>query len=191
MDVFKNSFFPYVIDEWNKLKPEIRNVGSYLKFRKLILNLDNGHPISNPIIYLIQQVLNISPACDLNEVISMNTDCVNPLCSCSLKPESNSHFFLCCHHYTILRADLMNGLKKIDENILRLSENSLVRLLLFGDQKYNLIDNCHILNASINFVLRSERFKGSIMQYLSALFLLLFSLLQYYLPLLFSQIYSK
>ena len=57
----------------------------------------------------------------------------------------------------------MNGLKKIDENILRLSENSLVRLLLFGDQKYNLIDNCHILNATINFVLRSERFKGSIM----------------------------
>ena len=53
-DVFKNSFFHYVIDEWNKLKPEIRNVGSYLKFRKLILNLDNGHPISNPIIYLIQ-----------------------------------------------------------------------------------------------------------------------------------------
>ena len=49
MDVFKNSFFPYVIDEWNKLKPEIRNFGSYLKFRKLILNLDNGCPISNPI----------------------------------------------------------------------------------------------------------------------------------------------
>ena len=47
-DVFKNSFFPYVIGEWNKLKPEIRNVQSYLKFRKLILNLDNGCPISSP-----------------------------------------------------------------------------------------------------------------------------------------------
>ena len=61
----------------------------------------------------------------------------------------NSHFFLRCHHYTILRADLMNGLKKIDENILRLSENSLVKLLLFGDPKYNLIGDCYILNASI------------------------------------------
>ena len=38
--------------------------------------------------------------------------CINPLCSCSLGPESKSHFFLCCHHYTILRANLMNGLKK-------------------------------------------------------------------------------
>ena len=56
----------------------------------------------------------------------------------------------------------MNSLKKIDENILRLSENSFVKLLPFGDQKRNLIDKFHILNASINFVLRSERFKGSI-----------------------------
>ena len=57
----------------------------------------------------------------------------------------------------------MNGLKKLDKNILRLSENSLVKLLLLGDLKYNHIENCHILNASINFVLRSERFKGSTM----------------------------
>ena len=57
----------------------------------------------------------------------------------------------------------MNGLKKIDENVLRLFEHSLVKLLIFGDPKYNLTDNCHTLNALINFVLISERFKGSIM----------------------------
>ena len=57
----------------------------------------------------------------------------------------------------------MNDLKIIDETILRLFENSLVQLLLFGDPKYNLIHNCVILNASINFILKSERFKGSIM----------------------------
>ena len=56
----------------------------------------------------------------------------------------------------------MNDLKIIDENILRLSENSLVQLLLFGDPKYSYIDNCQILNTSINFILKSERFKGSI-----------------------------
>ena len=48
-------FFPDVIDESNKLKPEIRNVGSYLKFRKLVLNLDNGSLSPIPFtIYLIQ-----------------------------------------------------------------------------------------------------------------------------------------
>ena len=57
----------------------------------------------------------------------------------------------------------MNDLKIIDENILRLSETSLVQLLLFDDLKYNLIDNCQILNVSINFTLKSERFEDSIM----------------------------
>ena len=55
----------------------------------------------------------------------------------------------------------MNGLKKIEENIF--SENSLVKILLFGDPKKTLIGNCHVLNASINFILRSEKFKSSIM----------------------------
>ena len=88
-------------------------------------------------------------------------DCINPLYICSLEPESNFHFFLCCHHYTILHTDLMNDFKVIDENILRLSESSIVQFLLFSDSKYNLFDNCHILNTSINFVLRSARFKDS------------------------------
>ena len=57
----------------------------------------------------------------------------------------------------------MNDLKIIDENILRLSETSLVQLLLFDDLKYNLTDNCQILNVSINFTLKSERFEDSIM----------------------------
>ena len=36
-DVFTNSFFPYVIDEWNKFKLEISNVESYLKVGNLSL----------------------------------------------------------------------------------------------------------------------------------------------------------
>ena len=64
--------------------------------------------------------------------------------------------------FNSLRVDLMNNLKMIDDNILRLSEDCLVHLILFGDPKYNLVDNCRILNASISFILRSERFKGSL-----------------------------
>ena len=48
----------------------------------------------------------------------------------------------------------MNNLKITDENTQRLSENSLARLLLFEDPKYNLIDNCQIINAPINFILK-------------------------------------
>ena len=162
-------FFPFVLDEWNKLKPEIRNVVSFLKFRKLILHSDNGHPLCNPIFnifspiglkYLTRLRLGLS---HLNEhkFNHLFQGCINPLCTCSFEPESNSHFFLRGHHYTSLRANLMNELRIIDDNILRLSENHLFQLLLFGDPKYSFIDNCHILNASIYFILSSERFKGS------------------------------
>ena len=66
------------------------------------------------------------------------------LYSCSLEPEFNSHFFfLCCHHYTILRADLMNDLKIIDENLLRLSEKSLLQELTL------VIQNTTVLTAII------------------------------------------
>ena len=97
-DVFKNSFFPYVIDEWNKLEPEIRNVGSYLKFRKLIRNLDNGCPISNPIYNIFNPVGLKYLTCLPLELSQLNEhkfnhnfrDFINPLCSCNLEPESNS-----------------------------------------------------------------------------------------------------
>ena len=37
-EYFKNSFFPCVIGEWNKLNPAVRRSGSYNIFRKSILN---------------------------------------------------------------------------------------------------------------------------------------------------------
>ena len=169
-DIFKIFFFPSVIDEWNKLKPEIRTIDSFLKFRKLILNLDNGRPMFNPI-YNIFNPIDLKCLTRLRLKLSHLREhkfkhnfqnCIKPQCTCSLKPESISHTFLYCHNYFTLRAELMNNLKIIDENIPRLPENSFVQLLLFGNREYNLFHNCRILNASINFILKSERFKGSI-----------------------------
>ena len=165
-DIFKNSFIPSFIDAWNKLKPEIRTVDWFLKFRKLILwimvilcsipfiNIFNLIGLK----YLTHLCLELS---HLNEHKFKHNfqNCINPLCTCSLEPESNSDFFLCCQRIV----ELMNDLKIIYENILRLSENSLVQLLLLKYPEYNLIDNCQILNASMNFILQSERFKDSIM----------------------------
>ena len=35
--IFKNSFLPYMIHEWNLLDPEIRRIDSYVGFRKKYL----------------------------------------------------------------------------------------------------------------------------------------------------------
>ena len=37
-EIFKNSFLPYMINEWNKLDPEIRRIDSYVGFRKKLLS---------------------------------------------------------------------------------------------------------------------------------------------------------
>ena len=144
----KTLFFLSVIDEWNRLKTEIRNVESFSKFRKLLLNSDNGRPSPRPI-YNIFNPLGVKYLTlfrlDLSHLnghrFNHNChDCINPLSSCGNDTESNSHFFLHCRHFTSLRAELMNNLKMIDENILRLSEDCLVHLILFGDPKYNVVD---------------------------------------------------
>ena len=78
-----------IIDECNKFKPEIRNVGSYLKFMKRMLNLDSGCPISNPIYIIFNPVGLKYLTCLQLELSHLNEhkfnhnfqDCINPLCS--------------------------------------------------------------------------------------------------------------
>ena len=36
-EIFKNSFLPYTINEWNKLDPDISRIDSYVRFPKKLL----------------------------------------------------------------------------------------------------------------------------------------------------------
>ena len=60
----------------------------------------------------------------------------------------------------------MKGLKEIHQNILNLSHNLLVQVLLYGDVKYSLIDNGRLLNALIEYVFDAEIFKGPLYDFL-------------------------
>ena len=46
-DLFKYSFFPYVIVEWNKLNINLRDPESFFIFRNSLLKI--GRPIPNPV----------------------------------------------------------------------------------------------------------------------------------------------
>ena len=89
-------------------------------------------------------------------------ECVNPLCSCCLQVESVSHFFLHCHYFTDIRKTLFNELQSVDENILNQSDNEMVELLLYGSNKFKFQQNYSILKSSIKFIIKSERFSGSL-----------------------------
>ena len=164
-DAFKFSFFPWTITEWNKIDIKIRN-SPYSVFRNYLLNEIRPKPsplynIHNPsgIKLLTRLRLGLS---HLNEHKFNHNfdDCVNPFCTCSLEPESTSHFFLHCHHYNTIRSILFKDLNSVDKNLFKLSDNELTLILLYGSTKYSLMNNRILLNSSIKYIENSKRFSG-------------------------------
>ena len=88
--------------------------------------------------------------------------CINPLCSCSLEVESIKHFFLHCHHYTNIHKTFLNTVEMINESILNVNDDDLIKILLFGNCKFSLERNLSIIKASINYIKNSKRFDKSL-----------------------------
>ena len=162
-DSFNNSFFPWNICEWNKLDLGIQK-STYSVFRQYLFKVIRPQPYATfnvcnfaGLRLLTRLRLGLS---HLNEHrFNQNfQNCINPLCTCSLEVESTSHFFLHCLHYNDIRETLLNELKSVDENILKLSENKLINLLLYGDSKFDSNKNTRLLNATIKYVIDLGRF---------------------------------
>ena len=68
-------------------------------------------------------------------------DCSNPLCSCSLKVKSVSHFFLHCHYYSNICSALLNELQSIDINLINREDDIVAEALLYGSTKFDTNQN--------------------------------------------------
>ena len=66
--------------------------------------------------------------------------------------ESTAHFFLHCHHYHSIKAKLLNSLEVIDTNLLNLSEEQLIKVLLYYFSQLDRNQNTNVLNSSINYI---------------------------------------
>ena len=156
---FKNSFFPCVIGEWNKLlNPEIRRSGSYNIFRKSILNFIRP---SASKVYNINDTIGIKLITRLRLGFSHLRehkfkhnfqDTLNPLYSCSIELESTSHYFLRCHIFDALRATLMNDLRNVDSDLSTLRAENLANVLLQSNQIYDDKTNQIILMLAIRYI---------------------------------------
>ena len=155
--------------EWKKLDVTLRKSESLPYFRNALLKI--GRPTAKPICnthnpiglkLLTRLRLGLS---HLNEHKFKHNfqDCINPLCTCSLEIESFSYFFLHCHYFTNIRSTLFSELQSVDANIAKFSDNEIVDLLLYGSPKFDTDQNHKILSSCISFILKSERFDGSIL----------------------------
>ena len=167
-DTFQNSFFPNVINEWNKLDEKIKGATSFSLFTASLLKIgrpyaNSTYTIHNPDGKSLLRRLRLGLS-HLNEHKFRHNfaDCVNPLCSCSIEPETTLHFFLHCHNFLNIRRKLFDKIKLLDETLLQLKDQSLLTVLLFGSKIYNEQVNVQILNASIDYIIDSDRFTGSL-----------------------------
>lgn len=164
---FANSFFPYSINEWNKLDVAIRELDSLPLFKKSILEFIRPKP--SPI-YNIMDSLGLKLLTRLR--VSMShlkdhkhrhnfADTLVPLCNCGLlESETTSHFLLRCSFYGNQRKLLLDNIIEIIGDISNFSDENLVRVLLYGQENTNMVENVSILNNTIVFLKSSGRFEG-------------------------------
>ena len=100
------------------------------------------------------------------DLIIIFISCISPLCSCSLAIESTIHFLLHCHHFSNIRSTLLNSINEVLGSTTKISDLrdcALVKILLFGDQNYTQVENACIINATIKYLVDSERFNGPLL----------------------------
>ena len=89
-------------------------------------------------------------------------NCLNPLCSCGLSIESTSHFLLHCAIFHDKRHTLLSTLNNIDSKTLESNGSYLTQTLLFGSISFDSETNTLVLNATIDYILSTERFEESL-----------------------------
>ena len=155
--------------EWNQLHVKLRKSESLPFFRNALLTV--GWPTAKPV-YNIHNPIGLKLLTKLRLGLShLNEhkfkhdfqDCINPLCTCSSEIESLSHFFLRCHYFTSIRSTLFSELQSIDANIVKFADNEIADLLLHGSPKFDTDQNHEIVSSCISFILKCERFDGSIL----------------------------
>ena len=77
-----------------------------------------------------------------------------------LEVESTTHFFLHCYFVDTFRQTLFDTVESIIQDTSNLSDNILVNLLMYGRPNYSFDENKKKLNASIRYILDTNRFSG-------------------------------
>ena len=86
-------------------------------------------------------------------------NCLDPLCSCRLSIESSSYFLFHCPIFHDKRHNLLSTLNKINSKLLESNDFYLTKTILFGSTSFDSETNMLVLNASIDYILSTERFK--------------------------------
>ena len=165
---FKNSFFPSTVIEWNKVDPNLRSAASLNVSKKNLLkfvrpsssSVFNCHNYKG-IKCFTRLCLGLSHLREHKFTHSFQ-DILNPFCSCCLDVETNTHFFLYCLLFSNSRCTLLSTVNDIDSSLTNTIDTILTRILLFGKDSLDTLANTLILNATLNYIISTNRFEVSL-----------------------------
>ena len=152
---FKNTFFPYCINEWNNVTVGIRNSKSVSAFKKSI-KCEKKDPLGVKLLTRLK--LQFS---HLNEHKFRHgfEDTINTMCAYRSEFETTEQFLLRCHLYSPQRLELFENLEKVDASFLNLNVKDKVNFLLYGSQSaISKSSNHEILKFEINYIKETGRF---------------------------------
>ena len=162
------TFLPTTIKEWNNLDPQIRKSKSISIFKTNILKFIRPKPndvyyCHNPKVIKLLTRLRLGLSHLRKHKFKHNfQDCLNPLCFCGNEMENSTHYLLHCPTFTNERLTLLNEIS-INCSILESSGAVVTKILLFGDNILSNSSNTFILNSTIEYIISTQRFEGSIL----------------------------
>ena len=151
-NLYKKSFLPAVINDWNGLPLNIRNTNSISLFKSLI---NRDKPKSKKLYNVGYRKVQIfhtrlrNNCSSLNQHLYWKNVIDSPLCSCG-SIESNQHYFFECKLYLLIRNTLVQ----------KLSDITTVNLqtILYGNENLSFYNNEIIFNEVHKYILDSKRF---------------------------------
>ena len=87
-----------------------------------------------------------------------NFECIRPLCNCGMAIEDIAHYLLHCPRFNQLRRDLFDTVTEVlGFDIVNLNSGTLCNLLLYGSSNLTLVDRRIIIEATINYIKKTNR----------------------------------
>ena len=164
MSTLKIPFFPSAVLEWSKLNSFIRNSETFMLFKNRLLEFVRLEAIS---IFNIHNPMGIKYFTRLRLYFSHLKehkfkgnfqDSVDPLGSCGIEIESMKHFLLLCSNFSIQRKTLFDKLTELNIDVLTRNDDYIVKTLLLVQQDFDNATNKILLEATIDFIIATERF---------------------------------
>ena len=165
-DKYESTFYPNCLAEWENIDPDTRNASSLGIFKEKLNKIIRPTPkqvfgIHDPkgLAALTQLRVGLS-ALNFHKFRHNFNDTLNPMCPINDGVEDTEHFLLHCHSYHLQRNSLLSRVQAIllSYGLLNLSNEELVSLILYGDERLPIESNKAIIKATLEFIESSKRF---------------------------------